>query len=39
MLARKSFASLRRQTMASLIIQQGLIKSWDHKAAIIPQQH
>ena len=31
MLARKSFSSIRKQTMASLVIQKSLVKWWNNK--------
>jgi hypothetical protein len=30
MIARRSFSSVRRQTMASLVIQNSLVKWWEH---------
>lgn len=30
MLARRSFSSVRKQTMASLVIQKSLVKWWEH---------
>lgn len=34
MLARRSFSSVRKQTMASLVIQKSLVKWWEHNKPV-----